>query len=108
MIEEQLPRSIDAAKNEMAKAYNPKAVESRWYDYWESNGYFKPVIDPNRKPFTIIMPPPNVTGALHAGHAMYALEDIMIRYHRMKGDPTLWLPGSDHAGISGETTVEKE
>ena len=94
--------------DEMAKAYTPKAVEARWYDFWQENNYFKPTIDRSRKPFVVIMPPPNVTGALHTGHALFVtLEDIMIRYHRMRGDPTLWLPGSDHAGISGETTVEK-
>ncbi|MFA7179069.1 MAG: valine--tRNA ligase, partial [Dehalococcoidales bacterium] len=73
------------------------------------NGYFKPAVDPDKTPFTIIMPPPNVTGELHVGHALTAtLQDIMIRWHRMKGDPTLWLPGVDHAGIATQVMVEKQ
>jgi len=70
--------------------------------------YFKPVINPKKRPFTIIMPPPNVTGDLHMGHALVAaLEDTMIRWHRMKGDPTLWLPGVDHASIAAQVVVER-
>ncbi len=95
-------------KQEMDKAYNPQASEKKWYTFWEEKKYFTPTIRPGEKPFTIIMPPPNVTGALHVGHAltMY-VEDVMIRWHRMRGEVTLWLPGADHAGISGETVVEK-
>ncbi|MCG2769950.1 MAG: valine--tRNA ligase [Anaerolineae bacterium] len=93
----------------MSKTYDPRATERRLYEWWEAQGYFKPVIDPSRKPFVISMPPPNVTGALHLGHAITAaLEDLMIRYHRMKGDPTLWVPGSDHAGIATQNVVERE
>ncbi|KAF5183191.1 Valine-trna ligase-like protein [Thalictrum thalictroides] len=75
--------------------------EERIYNWWESQGYFKPKIDQGGDPFVISMPPPNVTGSLHMGHAIFVtLEDIMVRYNRMKGRPTLWLPGSDHAGIA--------
>ncbi len=94
---------------ELAKTYNPRQVESRWYDWWDERGYFTPRIDPGRKPFVIIMPPPNVTGELHIGHALFVtVEDIFIRWHRMRGEPTLWLPGADHAGIAGQWVVEKE
>jgi len=93
---------------EMPKAYDPKQVESKWYQYWLEQGYFKPVKDKNKQPFTIIMPPPNVTGELHMGHALTAaLEDIMTRWHRMQGDPTLWLPGVDHASIAAQVVVER-
>jgi valyl-tRNA synthetase len=91
-----------------SKAYDPKAVEERLYRFWEEGGFFQPRLVPGKRPFTIIMPPPNVTGALHLGHALPAtMEDIMVRWHRMMGDPTLWLPGEDHAGIAGQNVVEK-
>src|SRR5579885_1544978 len=94
---------------DLPKAYDPQMVEERLYRFWEEGGYFIPQIDPNQRPFTISMPPPNVTGALHLGHAITAtLEDIMIRYHRMRGEPTLWLPGEDHAGIATQAVVEKQ
>ncbi|MDP2949169.1 MAG: valine--tRNA ligase, partial [Chloroflexota bacterium] len=94
---------------EMAKAYDPKQVEGPLYRLWLEGGYFTPQIDPAKKPFTIIMPPPNVTGELHLGHALTAtIEDLLVRWHRMKGDPTLWLPGVDHAGIATQNVVEKE
>ena len=93
---------------EMPKAYDPHQVEERLYEWWEKNGYFKPHIDPKKKPFVISIPPPNVTGELHHGHAMFlAYEDLMIRWHRMMGEPTLWVPGSDHAGIATQNVVEK-
>ena len=93
---------------EMPKAYDPKTVEDKWYKYWLEKDYFKPIINPKKKPFTIIMPPPNVTGELHMGHALTAaVEDAMIRWHRMKGDPTLWLPGVDHASIAAQVVVER-
>ena len=93
---------------EMPKAYEPGKVEQKWYKFWLEKGYFKPRIDPKKKPFVIIMPPPNVTGELHLGHALTAaLEDIMTRWHRMKGEPTLWLPGVDHAGIAAQVVVEQ-
>ncbi|MFC1921098.1 valine--tRNA ligase [Chloroflexota bacterium] len=94
--------------NEMPKAYEPNKVESKWYDFWMEKEYFKPVIDHDKEPFVIIMPPPNLTGELHMGHALVAaLEDIMTRWHRMKGDPTLWLPGVDHASIAAQVVVER-
>ncbi|MBI4491581.1 MAG: class I tRNA ligase family protein, partial [Chloroflexi bacterium] len=97
----------DEATREYAP-YNPAEVEGRWYAFWEQHGYFKPRRDPSVRPFTIIMPPPNVTGALHMGHALTAsIEDALVRWHRMLGEPTLWLPGRDHAGIAGQWVVEK-
>ncbi|MGD0355808.1 MAG: valine--tRNA ligase [Dehalococcoidia bacterium] len=95
--------------SEIPKAYEPGPIEKERYKFWMDGGYFKPKIDPKKKPFTIIMPPPNVTGELHVGHALTAaLEDIMTRWHRMLGDPSLWLPGVDHAGIATQVVVEKE
>src|SRR5256884_3117439 len=90
------------------KAYEPHAVEGKWYRFWEEGGYFKQSGDPSRQTFVISMPLPNVTGALPLGHAITAtIEDILIRYHRMKGDDTLWVPGEDHAGIATQTVVER-
>ena len=99
----------------LPKAYDFSSTEQRLYAWWEQQGYFKPTndpkapgFDPTRKPFVISIPPPNVTGELHLGHAMFvAMEDLMIRYHRMKGVPTLWVPGADHAGIATQLQVEK-
>src|SRR5512141_1360033 len=101
--------------HELPKTYDFAATEQRIYDWWEKNGYFKPTndpnqhdFDPNKKPFVISIPPPNVTGELHLGHAMFvSMEDLMIRYHRMRGVPTLWVPGSDHAGIATQLMVER-
>jgi valyl-tRNA synthetase len=92
----------------MDKTYQPFECEKEIYEFWEKNGYFAPKVDSNKKPFVITLPPPNVTGSLHAGHAMYVVEDIMIRYHRMKQEPTLWLPGFDHASIAVEYLVTKQ
>ncbi|MBE0480204.1 MAG: valine--tRNA ligase, partial [Dehalococcoidia bacterium] len=95
-------------QSEIPKSYDPKLVEGRLYDSWLEQGYFTPRIDRAKKPFTIIMPPPNVTGELHLGTAFTAIiEDALVRWRRMKGDPTLWLPGSDHAGIAGQNVVEQ-
>ncbi|KAG2384375.1 Valine--tRNA ligase [Vigna angularis] len=92
---------------EIAKSFD-FASEERIYNWWESQGYFRPNFDRGSDPFVIPMPPPNVTGSLHMGHAMFVtLEDIMIRYNRMKGKPTLWLPGTDHAGIATQLVVER-
>lgn len=92
----------------MDKAFNFKEREKEIYQAWEASGAFTPSVDPTRKPFTIIMPPPNANGVLHAGHALeVALQDLMVRYHRMQGEPTLWLPGVDHAGIATQITYEK-
>lgn len=91
----------------MDKAYDAKAHESRLYQEWESAGYFKPSTENKAKPFSIILPPPNANADLHVGHAMYVVEDIMARYHRMLGDCTLWLPGADHAGFETQFVYEK-
>jgi valyl-tRNA synthetase len=94
---------------EIPKAYEPGEVEQKWYRFWMEQGYFTPKIDHKKKPFVIIMPPPNVTGELHLGHALTAtMEDIMIRWHRMKGESALWLPGVDHAGIATQVIVEQK
>ena len=96
------------AKREIPKAYDPHATETRIYDLWMDGGYFTPTIDQDKQPFVIIMPPPNVTGELHMGHALTAaLQDLMIRWHRMKGEPSLYLPGTDHAGIATQVVVER-
>jgi valyl-tRNA synthetase len=95
--------------SEIPKAYEPGKIEKKWYDFWLAEGYFTPEIDPNKKPFVIIMPPTNVTGELHLGHALTAtLEDIIVRWHRMRQEPTLWLPGTDHAGIATQVVVERQ
>ncbi len=96
-------------RTEMPKAYEPGKVEQKWYDYWMKQGYFSPKIEPGQQPFVIIMPPPNVTGELHMGHAMPStIEDILTRWHRMMGEPTLWLPGVDHAAIAAQVVVERQ
>ncbi len=94
---------------EIPKAYNPAEVEGRVYDTWLEQGYFTPSSDPDKRPFVVIMPPPNVTGQLHLGHALTAaVEDVLCRWHRMMGDATLWLPGKDHAGIATQWVVEQQ
>ena len=94
---------------ELPKVYDPASVEKKIYDMWQKGGYFKGVIDPEKKPFSIVMPPPNVTGQLHMGHALDStLQDILIRYKRMQGYAALWLPGTDHAGIATQIKVEEE
>jgi valyl-tRNA synthetase len=93
---------------EIPKAYEAAQVEQRLYKFWMDGGYFKPKIDHSKKPFVIIMPPPNVTGDLHIGHAVTAaIEDTLIRWHRMMGDPSLWVPGVDHASIATQYVVEQ-
>ncbi|MGD2027834.1 MAG: valine--tRNA ligase [Anaerolineales bacterium] len=104
------------SKHTLPKTYDFSQTEERIYQKWEENGYFIPTNqpqdsdhDPTIKPFVISIPPPNVTGELHLGHALFvAMEDLMIRYYRMKGVPTLWVPGSDHAGIATQLQVEKD
>jgi valyl-tRNA synthetase len=92
----------------MPPAYNPQEVEVARYKWWEEKGYFKPEVAPGVEPFVVIMPPPNVTGSLHIGHALTAtVEDTLVRWHRMRGEPTLWLPGTDHAGIATQYVVEQ-
>jgi valyl-tRNA synthetase len=95
--------------SELPKAYEPASVEPRWYEFWEKHGVFSASLDPNdRRPVYVIpMPPPNVTGSLHIGHALYTIEDVIIRHARMRGFNTLWQPGIDHAGISTQVVVER-
>src|SRR6202165_915737 len=94
---------------ELAKSFDPHGIESRWYPFWESKGYFKAGFDPKRQSFSIQLPPPNVTGTLHMGHAyQQTLMDILARYHRMKGENVLWQPGTDHAGIATQMVVERQ
>ena len=96
-------------KQEIPSAYEPASVERRLYQRWMDAGYFTPEIDPSKKPFVVIQPPPNVTGELHLGHAQRStVEDTLTRWHRMLGEPTLWLPGVDHAGIATQVVVERE
>ena len=94
---------------ELPKVYEPQQVESKIYDMWQQGGYFHAEKDESKKPFTIVMPPPNVTGQLHMGHAMDAtLQDPLIRFKRMQGYNALWIPGVDHAGIATQIKVEEE
>ena len=94
---------------EINKTYNPNNIEAKWYQYWTERGFFTPQKNPNKKPYTILIPPPNVTGILHMGHVLNnTIQDVMIRYKRMNGIPTLWIPGTDHAGIATQNMVEKE
>jgi valyl-tRNA synthetase len=95
--------------SEIPKAYEPGTIEKKWYDFWLKQGYFTPRIDFKKKPFVIVMPLPNVTGDLHVGHALFVtLQDVMTRWHRMMGEPALWLPGTDHAGIATQVVVERQ
>ena len=106
---------------ELEKAYDPKTFEDRIYNEWESKGYFKPASDKDSPvhcqceacgktdTYAVVIPPPNVTGVLHMGHGLNnTLQDIVVRYHRMKGDNTLWLTGTDHAGIATQNVVERQ
>ena len=93
----------------LPKTYDPQAVEAPWYDRWESSGYFACDPDSAKTPYTIMMPPPNVTGSLHMGHALtFTLQDLLIRFNRMQGRDTLWQPGQDHAGIATQMVVERQ
>ncbi|MFO1412461.1 MAG: valine--tRNA ligase [Burkholderiales bacterium] len=94
---------------ELAKSFEPRAIEAKWYPFWESHGLFRPSGATGAKPFCIQLPPPNVTGTLHMGHAFQqTLMDLMVRYHRMRGDDTLWQVGTDHAGIATQIVVEQQ
>ena len=94
---------------ELAKTYDPKGLEDRLYQKWLDKGYFHADVDPAKKPFTIVMPPPNITGQLHMGHALdNTLQDILIRWKRMQGYEALWQPGTDHAAIATEVRVTNE
>ncbi len=98
-----------SVRSQLPPAYEPASVESRIYEEWMKGGYFAPRIDLDRPPYTVIMPPPNVTGELHLGHGLEdAITDALVRWHRMQGDPTLWLPGEDHAGIATQNVIERE
>ena len=104
-----LPAPDRASGPDIPRAYTPTDVEPRIYRFWEEGGWFTPNIEPGKEPFVVIMPPPNVTGELHLGHALTAAtEDVLIRWHRMMGDPALWLPGKDHAGIATQWVVERQ
>jgi len=101
--------AADVPGAELAKAFEPAAIERRWYPLWESRGYFNAGLDPSRPAFSIQLPPPNVTGILHMGHAFnQSIMDALTRYHRMRGFNTLWLPGTDHAGIATQIVVERQ
>ncbi len=91
------------------KTYNPRTVEEKWYSFWTEKGYFTASAKSKKKPFTVVIPPPNITGSLHIGHALNnTLQDILVRYKRMRGYEALWVPGTDHAGIATQTVVERE
>ena len=91
---------------DLDKTYDPHSFEDRLYAFWQEKGYFSPVVDHDKKPYSIMMPPPNITGQLHLGHALdNTLQDILIRFKRMQGYCTLWLPGTDHASIATEAKV---
>lgn len=106
----QIPNTPNAITSELAKSFEPKAIESRWYPVWENSGYFKAGMDTgNKDNFCILLPPPNVTGTLHMGHGFnQTIMDALTRYHRMRGDNTLWQPGTDHAGIATQIVVERQ
>ena len=89
--------------------YDPKAAENRWYAYWQEKNYFHGQADDSREPYSIVIPPPNVTGSLHMGHALNnTLQDILARWKRMKGYNVCWMPGMDHAGIATQNVVERQ
>ena len=93
----------------MAKSYEPREVEQKWYQYWEENDLFKPTVPSPKSPYCIVIPPPNVTGTLHMGHALNnTLQDILCRYKKMAGHNVLWQPGTDHAGIATQNVVERD
>ena len=93
---------------ELSSRYNPKEVEEKWYRFWEESGAFKPADQKKKKSYTIVIPPPNVTGILHMGHGLNnTIQDILIRWKRMQGFSALWIPGTDHAGIATQNVVEK-
>src|SRR5262245_22124216 len=91
------------------KTYNPGEIESGQYAAWEAGGAFSSDVNSNRQPYCIMMPPPNVTGSLHMGHALtFTLQDVLVRFRRMQGRDALWQPGTDHAGIATQMVVERE
>ncbi|MGW8161661.1 MAG: valine--tRNA ligase, partial [Desulfobulbales bacterium] len=101
--------ATQATGPELAKAYEFSAVERKWYEYWEQQKMFRATMEEGKPSFSIVIPPPNVTGVLHVGHALNnTLQDVLVRFHRMQGYNTLWLPGTDHAGIATQNVVERQ
>lgn len=99
----------ESAPASLTKSFEPAQLENRWYSLWESRNYFAAGRQPEQAAFSIQLPPPNVTGTLHMGHAFnQTIMDTLTRYHRMRGDNTLWLPGTDHAGIATQIVVERQ
>lgn len=95
-------------KSKMPKTYKASDAEDKWYQFWCDGNYFKGKVDKNKKPYSIVIPPPNVTGMLHLGHVLNnTLQDILIRWRKMNGYSVCWFPGTDHAGIATESKVEK-
>ncbi|TYZ30804.1 valine--tRNA ligase [Selenomonas caprae] len=102
-----MAEEIQEQGNNIPKVYDPQSFEKKWYQYWEENKFFHAEVDKSKKPYSMVIPPPNVTGQLHMGHALdNTLQDILIRYHRMQGFNTVWVPGCDHAGIATQAKVE--
>src|SRR5437588_7836817 len=98
-----------SASEPLPKQYDPQSAQERWLRFWDEKGYFHSEPDLKRTPYTIVIPPPNVTGALHMGHALNnTLQDVLIRWRRMQGYNAEWMPGTDHAGIATQAVVEKE
>src|SRR5690606_12784341 len=112
MADRSAPQGVgsrEGAPDTLPKVYDPARVESRWYAYWEEKGYFHVEADDPGTPFSVVIPPPNVTGSLHMGHALNnTLQDVLVRWRRMQGYKTMWLPGTDHAGIATQHVVEEE
>lgn len=105
MTQPQAPDTL----SQIPKAYSPQAAEDRWYETWSAEGFFAARDASDRPAFSIVIPPPNVTGSLHMGHALNAtLQDVLVRWKRMAGFNALWLPGTDHAGIATQNVVEKQ
>src|ERR1039457_1476195 len=97
------------AEKELAKVYEPKSVEEKWYAVWEKEGYFRGIAPSEKPSYSIVIPPPNITGVLHMGHALNnTLQDILCRWKRMSGENVLWMPGTDHAGIATQNVVERQ
>ena len=96
------------SSDSLDKGYDPSGIEEKWYKYWVENGFFKASEKSDQKAYAIVIPPPNVTGVLHMGHALNnTVQDIMCRHRRLCGDNVLWMPGTDHAGIATQNIVEK-
>ena len=108
-VESDSALSTQNSALDMATTYDPRSVEERWYQYWLDEGFFHAEPGGEREPFCIVIPPPNVTGILHMGHALNnTMQDVLVRWHRMRGDNTLWVPGTDHAGIATQARVERQ